>query len=285
VGDYSAALNLAPKSQGALLGRAVALRAAGRAADSVADCTKAIELNPDSSEAYVCRAESYLKMGSPNLALQDLDRAANTVANPARPAITVISAIRQSLESEIAASAAAKPVTESKTAIANNDPRPSNVLPDPPAPSPQAPLVVVQPVNPAAGPANPPPAAVPLSKPEMVAAQNSLQQSREARDYESTGRAYLNQGRIEEALQALSRAIELDPASATALNARGYAYLRIRKLDLALADFSKAISLNPDYGNAYQNRGAARKLNGDRDGSIEDIRRAKTLDAVASRKP
>ena len=89
------------------------------------------------------------------------------------------------------------------------------------------------------------------------------------------------EGRIAEAIDALTKAIDLNPSSATALNARGYGYLRQRKLDLALVDISKAITLNPRYGNAYFNRAAIRKLNGDRDGAAQDLRQALSLGSVS----
>ena len=47
----------------------------------------------------------------------------------------------------------------------------------------------------------------------------------------------------------LSQAIQLDPNSSRAYNARGYVYLRQHDYPHALADFDAAIRLDPNYTN------------------------------------
>jgi hypothetical protein len=48
---------------------------------------------------------------------------------------------------------------------------------------------------------------------------------------------------------------------------------RITSLNCSLSVFMcEAIELNPNFGAAYHERGRAKLLNGDKDGSIEDIK-------------
>ena len=57
------------------------------------------------------------------------------------------------------------------------------------------------------------------------------------------------------AIEAYSKAIELDPSYAEAYYARGSAYYYNNgQYDRAIEDSSKAISLKPDFGVAYSNR-------------------------------
>jgi len=80
--------------------------------------------------------------------------------------------------------------------------------------------------------------------------------------YENVPVAFLNRGianaksgRLKEALEDLSRAIQLDPEYSKAWFNRGNMHFRINLPEKALEDFSKAIELNPGYGQAYYNRG------------------------------
>lgn len=73
-------------------------------------------------------------------------------------------------------------------------------------------------------------------------------------DWLANGETALDDGDNESALTALTKAIEIDPQSATAINARGVAYLRMHKLSPALSDFNKAIDLGPNTAKFYGNR-------------------------------
>jgi tetratricopeptide (TPR) repeat protein len=95
------------------------------------------------------------------------------------------------------------------------------------------------------------------------------------------GRYLSEQENFEEAVQAFTQAIQIDPALALALNARGYARLRLRLYQDAVDDCSQAIRLNPAYANAYLNRSVAKRALGDIPGAREDQRHAAELDGSA----
>jgi tetratricopeptide (TPR) repeat protein len=95
------------------------------------------------------------------------------------------------------------------------------------------------------------------------------------------GRYLSEQENFEEAVQAFTQAIQIDPTLALALNARGYALLRLRRYQDAIADCSQAIRLNPAYANAYLNRSVAKRALGDITGAREDKNHAAELDGLA----
>ena len=65
----------------------------------------------------------------------------------------------------------------------------------------------------------------------------------------------LNQ--INMAIEAYSRAIELNPSNAKVYYNRGVAYSNTNMLDLAIEDYNTVLKLNPKYAKAYNNRGLA----------------------------
>jgi tetratricopeptide (TPR) repeat protein len=67
------------------------------------------------------------------------------------------------------------------------------------------------------------------------------------------------------AIEILTKAIELDPKYAIAYHNRGFAYRGKGELDLALADFDKTIELDPKYAIAYSNRGSVYGQKGELD--------------------
>jgi tetratricopeptide (TPR) repeat protein len=105
--------------------------------------------------------------------------------------------------------------------------------------------------------------------------------SRDANRWYRQGRDLAEQEKFEEAEQAFTQAIQMDPTLALALNARGYARLRLRRYQDAVEDCSQAIRLNPVYANAYLNRSVAKRALGDVAGAREDQRHAVDLGGIA----
>ena len=117
-----------------------------------------------------------------------------------------------------------------------------------------------------------------------------LKSPHKARPYSYLGSAYLDQGKIAQAIAEYTKAIEIDNNDVQAHNNRGNAYAKLgqfpqaladldaviaiapslpdpyfnrgliydkeAKLSQAILDYNKAIELNPDYVEAYANRGS-----------------------------
>jgi tetratricopeptide (TPR) repeat protein len=69
------------------------------------------------------------------------------------------------------------------------------------------------------------------------------------------GARHLVKGRYDEALAEFDRAIELDPADASAIACRGQALQNMERYEEALGDFSRVIELNPEDAFAIARRG------------------------------
>ncbi len=66
------------------------------------------------------------------------------------------------------------------------------------------------------------------------------------------GEGYLALGRPEDAISALTEAIDISPTDADALYQLGNAYLGVGKCDLAIENYTRAVSFVPDFLEAYQ---------------------------------
>jgi tetratricopeptide (TPR) repeat protein len=62
------------------------------------------------------------------------------------------------------------------------------------------------------------------------------------------------------AIDAFSKAIELNPENEHGYLARGYSYSKLGNYNQAIKDYDKSIALNPANANAYNNRGDAYKI-------------------------
>jgi len=78
-------------------------------------------------------------------------------------------------------------------------------------------------------------------------------------------------GRWDEAIAALTKALDLDPKAEVALNLRGVAYSRKGQWDKAKADFTAAIELNPNIPIYWSNRGDIFTRLGQWDNAISDL--------------
>lgn len=87
----------------------------------------------------------------------------------------------------------------------------------------------------------------------------------------SKGAAYLKLNRLEEALQDINRAIEIDDNYAKAYHLRGLVHEKNGHDADALDDFTRAIELDPEYGAAYNSRATLHTKRGNEDLAMEDI--------------
>ncbi len=100
----------------------------------------------------------------------------------------------------------------------------------------------------------------------------------EAVDAYNQGLEALNQGRLDEAVNLFSKAIEIDPVDHYAYNNRGVVFKRKGEYENAIRDYTRALEIKPDYLAAKVNRGIARYRKGDFDLALDD------LESVASKK-
>ena len=84
------------------------------------------------------------------------------------------------------------------------------------------------------------------------------------------GNVLLLLGKMGEAIEIYSKAIELNPHHAFAYNNRGTVHHRNHEVNKALEDYGKAIQLKNDYAEAYYNRGTVYDENGKIDLALKD---------------
>jgi len=90
--------------------------------------------------------------------------------------------------------------------------------------------------------------------------------------------------RLNEALDAYNKAIELKPKDVVAYYIRGIIYGKLGNYKLSVADFDRAIELNPKYAKAYNHRGSAYEKLGNYEQAIADIKIAAGLGDSAAQK-
>jgi tetratricopeptide (TPR) repeat protein len=100
----------------------------------------------------------------------------------------------------------------------------------------------------------------------------------ESMKYFNLGFDYSDNGDREKAIEAYSKAIEIDPDFALAWSNRGIQYGYINEHELAIKDFTAAIELDPTLDAAYQNRGTSYTFIGEYDSALMDLNTALLLD-------
>ncbi|MFC1870224.1 tetratricopeptide repeat protein, partial [Chloroflexota bacterium] len=92
------------------------------------------------------------------------------------------------------------------------------------------------------------------------------------------GLIYNNKGEYLKAIEAFTKAIDLDPDLALAFNNRGWSYIELGQYEQAIADCNQAIELEPDLALAHSNRGRAYIELGQYEQAITDFDKAMALD-------
>ncbi|WP_375470589.1 tetratricopeptide repeat protein, partial [uncultured Nostoc sp.] len=95
--------------------------------------------------------------------------------------------------------------------------------------------------------------------------------------YNNLGVALREQKKLDAAVAAYEKAIQLNPNDATAYNNLGAALREQKKLDAAIAAYEKAIQLNPNYATAYYNLGNALRVQNKLDAAVAAYEKALKL--------
>lgn len=98
-----------------------------------------------------------------------------------------------------------------------------------------------------------------------------------AQAYNNRGIAQSELGNFKAAIADYTQAIRLNPKYAQAYNNRGTAQSSLKNNSAAIADYIQAINLNPNYAQAYSNRGTVKSNLGQQQGAIADWRQAADL--------
>jgi len=104
-----------------------------------------------------------------------------------------------------------------------------------------------------------------------------------ARDYLERGRALLEEGRLNDAIDQLSRAASLDPKLSQAHSLLAVAYDRKGLHDRAEDSYKRAINVNDNDPQALNNLGYSLYLNGNYRAAVDKLKRAARLAPADSR--
>lgn len=88
----------------------------------------------------------------------------------------------------------------------------------------------------------------------------------------------LNDGKVIEAIEAYSKALEINPDNADIYSDRGVAHLHNMDKNNCFADLNKAMDLQPNYSYRYASRAFAKNNFGDLAGAVLDYEKAVELD-------
>ncbi len=100
---------------------------------------------------------------------------------------------------------------------------------------------------------------------------------RDVAAYNFRGYAHYEKHDYDQAIADYNEAIRLDPRDVAAYNFRGYAYCGKHNYDQAIADLTEAIRLEPKCAEAYYARGAVYRIKGESDKAEADFAKAKKL--------
>ena len=95
--------------------------------------------------------------------------------------------------------------------------------------------------------------------------------------YINRGNVYFDKGQYDRAIEDYSRAIALNPDDAYIYGVRGRAYVNSGQYGKAIKDYNKAIALDPNDALVYYNRGDVYFDKGQYDRAIEDYNKAIAL--------
>jgi tetratricopeptide (TPR) repeat protein len=100
--------------------------------------------------------------------------------------------------------------------------------------------------------------------------------------FDNLGSAYMNEGRVQDAILQYRGALAAEPNDVIALNLLGVALLQERREDEAVAQFRRAMEINPDFAETHNNLGIAFLQKGQIDEAISHYKRALEISPKAA---
>ncbi len=92
--------------------------------------------------------------------------------------------------------------------------------------------------------------------------------------YSNLGRIYVREGRLDEALTALNKALSINPYAFEARTNLGIVYSSKGLIEEAIDEYQKALKINPDYGPAHTNLGNIYGRTGRSDEALAEFQKA-----------
>ena len=111
---------------------------------------------------------------------------------------------------------------------------------------------------------------------------SSVEVTEESRDasQEAKGQAMeaMSEGKLEEAVEHLTKAILLNPTSAIMYGTRASVFIKMKKPAAAIRDANAALEINPDSAKGYKTRGMANAMLGKWEEAARDLHAASNID-------
>ncbi|XP_019160548.1 PREDICTED: FAM10 family protein At4g22670 isoform X2 [Ipomoea nil] len=122
----------------------------------------------------------------------------------------------------------------------------------------------------------------PDNDPPQQMGDSSVEVTEENRDSSQEAKAQameaLSEGKLDEAIDNLTKAIILNPTSAIMYATRASVFIKMKKPNAAIRDASAALEINPDSAKGYKSRGIARSMLGQWEEAAKDLHTASKLD-------
>ena len=115
-------------------------------------------------------------------------------------------------------------------------------------------------------------------RPEAEAAYDKTIKELTAIEWKENGISYVLSSQYNDAIDALSKAIELNPKEGLSYELRGVAYFALGNYKQAIADYNEAIKLDPKFARTYYGRGITYNALGNYKQAIADYNKAIKLD-------
>ncbi|MFZ7128277.1 MAG: tetratricopeptide repeat protein [Desulfobacterales bacterium] len=116
-----------------------------------------------------------------------------------------------------------------------------------------------------------------LGCPARAMAEEAGRENRTLKDWLDQGALLSAYGNYDAAIEHYRKALELDPDSAEALFQLGVCYGELRRYDDAVAAMTMAIDRKPESGSYYYGRGRVHLISGNREKAMNDFMEAGVL--------